>query len=134
MTKHAKGTFEVKATPMTDEPNTGDPSIGRLALDKQYSGGLNGKSKGQMLGIGTAIKDSAGYVAAERFTGSLDGKRGSFSLQHSGTMKGGKFTLFVTIVPDSGTDELTGIAGEMKIVIDGGKHFYELEYRLEKSD
>ena len=130
--KHAKGTFEVKVTPMAEEPNVGDPMIGRLALDKQYSGGLSGNSKGQMLGISTTIKESGGYVAAERFTGTLDGKKGSFSLQHSGTMQGGKFELNVSVVPDSGTDQLTGISGKMKIIIEGGKHFYELEYTIEK--
>ena len=130
--KYAKGTFEVKVTPMAAEDGVGDPMIGRLALEKQFSGGLTGSSKGQMLGISTAIKDSAGYVAAERFTGTLDGKKGSFSLQHSGTMQGGKFQLNVTVVPDSGTDELTGISGKMKIIIEGGKHFYEFDYTFEK--
>ena len=132
MAKYAKGTFEVKVTPMAAEDGVGDPMIGRLALEKQFSGGLTGSSKGQMLGISTAIKDSAGYVAAERFTGTLDGKKGSFSLQHSGTMQGGKFQLNVTVVPDSGTDELTGISGKMKIIIEGGKHFYEFDYTFEK--
>ena len=130
--KLAKGTFEVKITPMAAEDGVGDPLIGRLALEKQFSGGLTGSSKGQMLGISTAIKDSAGYVAAERFTGTLDGKKGSFSLQHSGTMQGGKFELNVSVVPDSGTKELTGISGKMKIIIEGGKHFYEFDYTFEK--
>lgn len=133
MAKHAKGMFEVKVTPQPAEENVGDPMIGRLALDKQYTGGLTGSSKGQMLGIGTAVKESGGYVAAERFTGTLDGRKGSFSLQHSGTMQGGKFELNVTVVPDSGTDELTGIGGKMKIIIEDGKHFYEFEYSLVKS-
>lgn len=130
MTKHATGTFEVKVTPLPAEDNIGDPLIGRLSLDKTYSGGLSGASKGQMLGIGTAIKESGGYVAAERFVGTLDGKKGSFSLQHSGTMQGGKFDLNVIVVPDSGTDELTGISGKLIIKIENGKHFYELEYSL----
>lgn len=130
VTKKAEGTFEVKVTPMAEEPNVGDPLIGRLSLEKQFAGAMTGTSKGQMLGIGTAIKESGGYVAAERFVGTLGGKKGSFSLQHSGTMQGGKFELNVTVVPDSGTEELTGISGKMKIKIEGGKHFYELEYTL----
>lgn len=132
VSKHAKGTFEVKVTPQPAEANVGDPTIGRLSLDKQFSGDLIGNSKGQMLGISTAIKDSAGYVAAERFTGTLDGKKGSFSLQHSGTMRKGKFELNVTVVPDSGTDELVGLSGKMTIKIVDGKHFYEFEYTIEK--
>ena len=130
VTHKAEGTFEVKTTPLAEEANVGDPMIGRLSLEKQFAGAMIGTSKGQMLGIQTAVKDSAGYVAAERFVGTLDGKKGSFSLQHTGTMQGGKFEMNVTIVPDSGTDELAGIAGKMKIKIEGGKHFYELEYTL----
>ena len=130
MTNRATGTFEVKITPLAAEENIGDPMIGRLSLEKQYSGGMVGGSKGQMLGIGTATKESGGYVAAERFVGTVDGKKGSFSLQHSGTMQNGKFDLNVMIVPDSGTDELAGISGKMIIKIERSKHFYELEYSL----
>ena len=130
MTKHATGTFEVKVTPLAAEENIGDPMIGRLSLEKQFAGDMAGTSKGQMLGIGTAKKESGGYVAAERFVGTLDGKKGSFSLQHSGTMQNGKFDLTVTVVPDSGTDELAGISGKMTIIIKDGKHFYELDYTL----
>jgi hypothetical protein len=132
VSKIAKGTFEVKVTPLAAEENVGDPMIGRLALEKQFSGALSGTSKGQMLGIGTDIKDSGGYVAAERFTGTLDGKKGSFSLQHSGTMQAGKFVLNVIVVPDSGTGELTGITGKMNILIKDGKHLYEFEYSFVK--
>lgn len=130
VTQKAEGTFEVKVTPLAGEANIGDPLISRLSLEKQFAGAMTGTSKGQMFGIDTGIKDSGGYVAAERFVGTLDGKKGSFSLQHSGTMQGGKFELNIILVPDSGTEELTGISGKMKIKIDGGKHFYELEYTL----
>jgi len=133
VTKHASGMFEVQVTPLPAEENVGDPLIGRLSLNKTFSGGLVGTSKGQMLGIGTADKESGGYVAAERFVGTLDGKKGSFSLQHSGTMQGGKFDLNVIVVPGSGTDELTGISGKLIIKIDGKKHFYQLEYSLADS-
>ena len=126
----AKGTFNVKVTPLVAEENVGDPLIGRLSLEKQFSGAMTGTGKGQMLGIGTAVKESGGYVAAERFVGTLDGKKGSFSLQHSGTMQGGKFDLNVSVVPDSGTDELTGISDKMDIQIEGGEHVYELEYSI----
>ena len=133
MTKLAKGTFEVKVTPLAAEENVGDPTIGRLSLDKTFSGDLTGTSKGQMLGIGTGVKDSAGYVAAERVNGTLDGKKGTFALQHTGTMQGGKFDLSVVVVPDSGTGELVGITGKMKIIIENGKHFYEFEYSFVKA-
>ena len=130
--KLAKGTFEVKVTPMPAEADVGDPTIGRLSLAKQFSGGLTGSGKGQMLGVGTEVKDSGGYVVAERFTGTLDGKKGSFALQHVGTMQGGKYEMNVTVVPDSGTGKLVGISGKMKIIIENGKHFYEFEYYFDK--
>ncbi|MBC7898471.1 MAG: DUF3224 domain-containing protein [Saprospiraceae bacterium] len=134
MSKIAKGTFEVKVTPQPAEENVGDPTIGRLSLDKQFTGNLIGGSKGQMLGAQTEIEDSGGYVALERFKGTLDGKKGSFALQHLGTMQGGKFDLNVSVVPDSGTGELKAISGKMKIIIEGVKHFYEFEYSFIKAN
>lgn len=126
----AKGTFEVKITPLKDEEAVADGKIQRLSIAKTFTGDIVGTSRGQMLGIGTDIKDSGAYVAAEVVTATLDGKKGTFSLYHNGTMQGGNFDLQVRIVPDSGTDALKGIKGSMKIVIEGGKHFYELEYFL----
>jgi hypothetical protein len=133
MTKLAKGTFEVKVTPLAAEENVGDPTIGRLSLDKTFSGDLSGTSKGQMLGVGTDVKGSGGYVAAERVHATLEGKKGTFALQHTGTMQGGKFDLNVLVVPDSGTGELAGITGKMKIIIENGKHLYEFEYSFVKA-
>lgn len=128
--KIAKGTFEVKVTSLAAEENIGDPTIGRLSLEKTFAGDLVGISKGQMLGISTDLKESGGYVAAERVNGTLEGQKGTFALQHSGTMQGGKFDLNVIIVPDSGTGGLAGISGSLKIIIEKGKHFYELKYSL----
>jgi hypothetical protein len=131
VTQHAKGTFEVKVTPLAAEENIGDPTIGRLSLEKTFIGDIAGTSKGQMLGSqGETEKDTGGYVAMERITGTLNGKKGGFSLQHHGTMGGGKFEMNVYVVPGTGTGELAGIAGTMKIKIEGGKHFYELDYTL----
>jgi len=77
------------------------------------------------------VKGSAGYVAMERVTGTLDGRTGTFILQHGGTMQGGAQQLTITVVPDSGTGWLAGITGSMSIIIkEGGKHFYEFDYLL----
>lgn len=125
----ARGTFDVKVIPQAPDDAAGGP-FGRLFLDKRFHGQLDATSKGQMLGAGTATEGSAGYVALEIVSGTLDGRKGSFILQHSGTMSKGAATLNVTIVPDSGTEELTGIAGRMTIIIVDGTHSYELEYGL----
>jgi hypothetical protein len=129
VTNHASGTFEVKLNPQADE-NVGDPSASRMLIDKQFSGGLKATSKGQMLAVRTDIKDSAGYVAMERVTGTLNGLSGTFALQHTGTMTRGVPQLSVTVVPDSGTGQLAGLSGRMTININEGKHSYEFEYTL----
>ena len=126
----AAGTFEVKLAPQPLADAQADPLLGRLAIDKQFSGDLQGTSKGEMLSARTAIENSAGYVAIERVTGTLGGKKGSFVLQHSGTMTRGEQRLEITVVPDSGTGELAGLTGNMTIKIEGKKHYYELTYSI----
>jgi hypothetical protein len=124
----ASGTFQVK---LTAQPSDGDARLGRLTIDKQFQGDLEATSKGEMLTGSTQVKGSAGYVAMELVTGKLNGRSGSFILQHTGTMDRGKPSLSVAVVPDSGTDELTGLAGKMAINIADGKHSFELQYTLE---
>lgn len=128
MTK-ATGTFEVKLSPLEfHEPGV---DLGRLALDKQFFGDLAATSKGEMLSALTSVKGSAGYVAIERVTGTLEHRAGSFVLMHTGTMTRGAPQLVIGVVPDSGTDQLTGLSGSMTINIVDGKHFYDFEYTLE---
>ena len=127
---HADGTFEVKMAPQPAQEGVGDASIGQMALDKQYSGDLEATGKGQMLAIRSGVEGSAGYVAMERVSGTLHGRSGEFALQHSGTMTRGVPQLSVTVVPDSGTGELLGLAGTLTITQTNGKHFYAFEYTL----
>ena len=126
----ASGTFEVKLAPQALADAQADPLLGRMAIDKQFQGDLAATSKGEMLAARTATEGSAGYVAIEKVTGTLAGKKGSFVLQHTGTMTRGAQHLEITVVPDSGTGELAGLTGTMSIRIEGGKHFYELVYAL----
>jgi hypothetical protein len=125
MTNGAKGTFEVKLVP---EPS--DEFIGRMSIAKQFKGDLEAESGGQMLSSSTEVQGSAGYVALERVSGTLQGRHGTFVLQHNGTMNRGVPQLTVTVVPDSGTGELVGLDGRMTITIVDGRHFYDLDYRL----
>jgi hypothetical protein len=119
----------VKVTPQDDK--SGDAALGRMTLDKQYHGDLEAAGKGQMLTAGTEVKGSGAYVAIERVTGALRGRAGSFVLQHSGTMTQGVPQLTITVVPDSGTAQLAGIAGKMNIIIAAdGKHSYDFEYTI----
>jgi Protein of unknown function (DUF3224) len=133
MTNRASGTFDVRLNPQGQDDKSDEITLGRMSIDKQFSGDLEGTSKGQMLTAGTAVGGSAGYVAIERVNGTLHGRNGTFVLQHSGTMTRGAPQLSITVVPDSGTGQLTGIAGKMTIKIGGGKHSYEFEYTLAKT-
>ena len=127
MTTHASGTFEVKMTPQTPD-DKGAAAVGRFSLEKQFHGDLEGTSKGEMLAISTPVPGSAGYVAMEQVTGTLNGRTGTFALQHAGTMTRGAPELSVTVVPDSGTGELAGLSVRLDIKITAGKHFFEFEY------
>ena len=131
--KRASGTFEVKLNPQADD-QVGDPTVGRMSIEKQFRGDLEGTSRGQMLAVMTDVKGSAGYVAMERVSGTLDGRSGTFALQHSGTMTRGEAQLDVTVVPDSGTGQLAGLSGSMSINIAGGQHSYDFEYTLAQTD
>ena len=130
MTAPAKGTFDVKVTPQTPDDPAGGP-FGRLFLGKQFHGDLEAIGSGQMLAWGTGAENSGAYVALERVSGTLHGRRGTFILQHNGTMTKGAASMTVTVVPDSGTDELAGLAGTMTIIIAGGMHSYTFEYTRE---
>jgi len=127
MNHHARGGFDVSLTPL--ESSAGN-ELGRMSIDKTFHGELDATSLGEMLAAMTAVHGSAGYVAIEKVTGKLGGRDGSFVLQHSGTMTRGDGKLTVTVVPDSGTGELAGLAGTMSIEIKDGKHFYHFEYAL----
>lgn len=130
MQQHITGNFEVKLTPQAVAPGTETAKLGRQSLDKQFHGDLNAHGVGEMLAAMTEVMGSAGYVAIERVTGTLLGKRGSFVLMHSGTMDRGTPQLTVQVVPDSGTDELVGLTGQMGIEITGGQHVYTFDFTL----
>lgn len=130
MTQQAAGAFDVKMLPQPAEPEAAGATIGRILLDKKYHGQLDATGKGQMLAVRTAVDGSAGYVAIELVEGKLDGRSGSFVLQHSGTMNRGTALLVLGVVPDSGTGELLGLSGKMEIVNAGGKHGYRFDYSI----
>lgn len=131
---HASGTFEVRLAPQDLSGPGQAAGLGRLFIDKQFQGDLEATSTGEMLSALTPVEGSAGYVALERVTGSLHGRTGSFTLQHNGLLARGAPALTITIVPDSGADQLEGIAGTLDIAIEGGVHRYKLDYTLPEMD
>ena len=131
----AQGTFEVKMVPQAwaipaDDQNPADPNLASFLLNKVFAGDLKATSQGVMLTAGTAEKGSAGYVAIEKVAGLLQGRKGTFVFQHSATMNRGTPELKISVVPDSGTDELTGLGGEISIKVENGQHFYEFSYTM----
>lgn len=136
--KHAKGEFEVKATPQPLAGPADDAMLGRLTLVKTFKGDLTGTGNGQMLTAGTATEGSMAYVAIERVSGTIEGRHGTFVLVHRGVMtRGGSESpgsgapdFLVTVLPDSGTEQLAGLTGRLHITIAAGKHSYDLEYAL----
>jgi hypothetical protein len=126
----ATGPFDVKLAPQPPAPGIESANLGRQTIDKQFHGDLEATSLGEMIAAMGGVQGSAGYVAMERVTGVLHGKRGTFVLQHTGIMDRGAPSLVITVVPDSGTDALTGLTGTMTIQIEQGKHSYVLDYDL----
>jgi hypothetical protein len=130
---NATGTFEVTMAGEPPYETIDDVSLGRMTVDKRFSGPLTATSTVQMLAAHTPVEGSAAYVGLERVIGTLDGRAGSFVLQHCGVMTRDTRSLSVTVVPDSGTSELRGLEGEMKIEVVEGQHRYSFEYRLSPS-
>ena len=126
----ATGTFEVKLLPQTDDGYDADGTLGRMTIDKVFSGDVEGTSKGQMLAAMSTVKTSAAYVAVERVTATVHGRRGSFALHHTGIMNRGAPSLSVSVVPDSGTVELAGLTGTLNIIIENRVHSYEFDYDI----
>ncbi len=130
MSNHASGPFEVKLGPLPTYNADEGAMLGRMSIDKHFHGALEATSKGEMLTAGSVVKGSAGYVAIERVNGTLNGRTGTFVLQHSATMNRGVPHLAIAVVPDSGTGELTGLTGTMDIVIANGQHTYTFDWQL----
>jgi hypothetical protein len=128
MRTYASGTFEVKLVPQDDKSEDATP--GRMTIDKQFHGDIEGVSRGQMLTALTSVEGSAGYVAIERVSGTLNGRSGSFTLQHSSVMRRGEPQQNIIVVPDSGTEQLEGLSGRMTIKVADGKHSYDFEYTI----
>ncbi len=127
----AKGEFEVKRIPQEELDIGGGASVGHSRFDKRFHGPLDATSVVHMLAVMSKVPGSGAYVAMERIEGTLDGRHGSFYAQHNGIMDRGKPSLSLTVVPDSGSDALTGLRGNIAIDIVDGKHYYTFDYELD---
>lgn len=122
----ATGTFDIKLAPTGHAP---DESLQSLSLTKTYRGPLEATSRGEMLASGGPPSTNGGYVAMERVTGTLAGRKGAFSAMQMGSMSTGTAPqLTMQIVPGSGTGDLVGLHGTMTITVPNGQHTYTLRY------
>ena len=124
----AKGEFDVARIPQDELDIGGGATIGHSRFEKRFRGPLEATSVVHMLALMTPVPGSGAYVAIERIEGTLDGRRGSFFAQHNGIMDRGRPSLDLTVIPDSGSGELTGLHGRIAIDIVVGKHFYTFDY------
>jgi hypothetical protein len=129
MSDHVSGRFDIKLSPLASD-KVGGVALARMSIDKQFHGDLAAISKGEMLSAVTDTKGSAGYVAIERVSGTLRGLTGSFVLQHTGIMTRGTPHLTITVVPDSGTEQLAGLSGSMSVNVVDGRHYYEFDFNV----
>ncbi len=125
-----KGPFTVKSTPLETDAAAQEVGAMRMRFDKVFEGALDASSTVSMMGIMDMELKSGGYVAIEKVTGKLDGKQGSFCFQHSSTMDRGAQQQSITVIPDTGTDELKGLKGNLTVEIIEGKHYYDFSYEL----
>ena len=132
MSQQVKGPFDVKRTAFETVDAGGEAAFGRVRFEKRFHGDLDATSVVEMLSAGDPASGSAGYVAVEHVIGSVLGRKGRFMLQHNGVMDRGQPSLTVTVVPDTGTDELTGLRGSLQIdIAEGGAHFYTFDFTLD---
>lgn len=127
-----RGTFDIEAQHQPPYDTRPGAKLGRSSFEKHFHGPLEADSHVEMLGALTDVEGSAGYVALERVVGLLEGRSGSFVLQHSGLLDRGASSLSVTVVPDSATEELAGLRGTMTIEIIDGEHHYGFEYSFRR--
>lgn len=128
MQQNASGTFDIQMQPAPAAE--GRAAVGRMFIDKQYTGGLSATGQGEFLSAGNPAAGAAAYVAVEQVSGTLNGHEGGFALVHAGTMQAGQSELSIRIAPGSGTGALAGISGTLKIDIVERVHHYTLSYTL----
>lgn len=132
MELQARGPFDVKRTAMEPVDAGNGASFARVRFEKRFHGDLEASSVVEMLSAGDPAAGLAGYVAMEHVVGTLNGRHGRFMLQHSGMMDRGASSLAVSVVPGTGTDELQGLRGTLRIdIAEGGAHSYTFDYALD---
>lgn len=139
MDRVARGEFFLDWNPEAPFDDAAGASLSRVTVTKSWSGDIVGSSVAHLLTAMSPVKGSAGYVAVERMDVTIEGRTGTFVLQHCATSAvRGDQVLTVTVVPDTGTEDLRGIVGRLAVTVQGresptdrgGRHLYEFTYGL----
>lgn len=106
--------------------------LGRVEMIHTYEGDIQGEGTLQYL-FGYNNKGDGSFVALERVTGSINGKSGTFVLQSTGRAENGRLKQTITVVPDSGTDELVGLKGQAVLDCELHMDHYPIVFEYELS-
>lgn len=116
----AVATVTVQHSEAKTYDETAIPTLKELTLQETFTGDINGQSLVRALQISFG-KDSASMTSVQRFRGNLADRKGTFVLQGSEVIKDGKIQATWFVVPDTGTEALTGLRGEGGFEGDFGK-------------
>ena len=122
MTKHVTGKFEHQS--WDEQPfqeNADGSKLTRASINNTYTGEIEGTAKLEYLMAYPADADVS-FVGLQYVDGAIDGNKGRFVLQHIGVFADGVAKGTVSVVPGSGTDDLTGLRGEGTFVTEGQTH------------
>lgn len=117
------------------DESPGGPRLSRANVTKQFRGDLDGESTAVVLMCQADPQDleaGGGFVGSERVVGQLNGRDGTFVMQHGGVAGGGQERrTFGHVVPGSGTGALAGLAGTLELSIDAeGRHTLTMQYTI----
>jgi hypothetical protein len=130
MSERATASFEITAWDEQPYDEQEGVRLSRTRVGKAFRGEIEGQSTAELL-MAVAGEDSAAYVGVERVTGRVNGRSGSFVYLHTATAAGGSQSGSWVVVAGSGTGELAGISGQIRIdnLPDGG-HVLTIDYEL----
>jgi Protein of unknown function (DUF3224) len=114
--------------PYSEGPD--QPKMTRASVSKTFTGDLEGQGEVEYLMMYRS-DGTAAFVGLERVSGQLGGRSGSFVLQRTGVFEGGQAKESYSVVPGSGTGQLTGLRGQgTSSVGHGMEHPFKLDYEL----
>jgi hypothetical protein len=125
-------TFEIQdwqEAPLSELPDT--PKLTRANVKRSFSGDLEGEGTLEYL-MAYRPDGTAEFLGMERVVGKLEGREGSFVLQHRGAYEAGVAKAELLVVPGTATGELEGLSGKGDFAAGHEKkHHMRLDYRID---